>query len=159
MPKVKRRMGQRFLIDTNILVYYYEGLIPAYTVQEIDEILRQSFNISVISKIEFLGWSKYNEEQYQKAVLFIEGANVISLGEEIVTNTIRIRREKSIKLPDAVIAATCLVNDLTLVTRNQKDFKGINGLKIYNPFNTTPQNQIEEDSEDTEQVPQDTKIE
>jgi len=27
-------MGQRFLIDTNILVYYYEGLIPANTVQE-----------------------------------------------------------------------------------------------------------------------------
>ena len=34
--------------------------------------------------------------------------------EEIVTNTIRIRREKGIKLPDAVIAATCLVNYFTL---------------------------------------------
>jgi hypothetical protein len=58
-------MGQGFLIDTNILVYYYEGLIPAYSVQEIDEILRQSFNISVISKIEFLGWSKYSEDTEQ----------------------------------------------------------------------------------------------
>jgi predicted nucleic acid-binding protein len=152
-------MGQRFLIDTNILVYYYEGLIPANTVQEVDEILRQSFNVSIISKIEFLGWSKYDEEQYQKAVLFIEGAVVISLSEEIVSSTIRIRREKSIKLPDAVIAATCLVNDFTLVTRNQKDFKGINGLKIYNPFETTPQNQIEEDSEDTDPTPEDMTIE
>jgi hypothetical protein len=25
-----------------------------------------AINISIISKIEFLGWSKYNEEQYQK---------------------------------------------------------------------------------------------
>jgi predicted nucleic acid-binding protein len=142
-------MGPGFLIDTNILVYYYEGLIPANAVQELDKIFRQSFNISIISKIEFLGWPKYDEEQYQKAVLFIEGANVISLSEEIVTTAIRIRREKSIKLPDAVIAATCRVNNFTLVTRNQKDFSGIDRLKINNPFKTTPPNQLEE-SEDME---------
>jgi len=136
-------MGQGFLIDTNILVYYYEGLIPVDAVQELDEIFRQSFDISIISKIEFLGWPKYDEEQYQKACLFIEGANVISLSEEIVTTAIRIRREKSIKLPDAVIAATCLANNFTLVTRNQKDFKDINRLKIYNPFKTTPPNRSE----------------
>jgi hypothetical protein len=47
----------------------------------------------------------------------------------------------------------------TLVTRNQKDFKGINGLKIYNPFMTTPPNQLEEESEDMVKVPEDTKIE
>jgi hypothetical protein len=63
-------------------------------------------------------------------------------------------------LPDAVIAATCLVNDFTLVTRNQKDFKGINGLELYNPFTTPPlPNQLKEDSEDMGQVPEDTKIE
>jgi hypothetical protein len=62
-------------------------------------------------------------------------------------------------LPDAVIAATCLVNDFTLVTRNQSDFKGINGLKTYNPFKTTPQNHLEEDSEDMDQALEDTKIE
>lgn len=55
MPKVKRRMGPGFLIDTNILVYYYEGLIPIDAVQKVDEIFRQSFNIAIISKIEFLG--------------------------------------------------------------------------------------------------------
>jgi predicted nucleic acid-binding protein len=38
--------------------------------------------------------------------------------------------DTNILVPDAVIAATCLVNDFTLVTRNQKDFKGINGLRI-----------------------------
>lgn len=66
--------------------------------------------------------------------------------------------DTNILVPDAVIAATCLVNDFTLVTRNQKDFKGINGLKLYNPFETTPQNQIEEDSEDTDPAPEDMTI-
>ena len=62
-------MGPGFLIDTNILVYYYEGLIPVNAVQELDEIFRQSFNISIISKIEFLGWPKYDEEQEKKGTV------------------------------------------------------------------------------------------
>jgi len=48
--------------------------------------------------------------------------------------TIDLRRKYKIKLPDAVIAATALYYDLILVTRNEKDFEGIKGLEIYNPF-------------------------
>ncbi|WP_425270981.1 hypothetical protein [Mucilaginibacter endophyticus] len=33
-----------------------------------------------------------------------------------------------------MIAATALVHDLTLVTRNIKDFDKISGLKIVNPW-------------------------
>jgi predicted nucleic acid-binding protein len=127
-------MEQEFLIDTNILIYYYGDLIPVNTVHVIDEIFRKSFNISIIFRIEFLGWHKYNKKQYKTAVLFAKGANVISLSEEIANEAIGLKRKKRIKLPDAVIAATCLVNDLTLVTRNQADFEGIKALKIYNPF-------------------------
>ena len=43
-----------FLIDTNILVYYLDGDIPG-TNTRIDSIFRDSFVVSVISKIEFLG--------------------------------------------------------------------------------------------------------
>jgi predicted nucleic acid-binding protein len=35
---------------------------------------------------------------------------------------------------DTVLAATCLVNDCTLVTRNTKDFERVYDLKILNPF-------------------------
>jgi predicted nucleic acid-binding protein len=38
------------------------------------------------------------------------------------------------KLPDAIIAATALVYDLTLITRNTSDFKNMEGLKVINPF-------------------------
>ena len=127
-------MGPEFLIDTNILVYYFDDQIPTHAALTVDEIFSESFNISIITSIEFLGWHKYDERQYQKAVLFAKGANVISLTEEIANKAIDLRRRKQIKLPDAVIAATCLVNHFTLVTRNQDDFKGIEGLELYNPF-------------------------
>lgn len=127
-------MGQRFLIDTNILVYYFDDQIPEQVDQHVDAIFCQSFNISIISKIEYLGWQKYTEEEYKRAVEFLAGAHILSLNETIFNKTIQLRRQKRMKLPDAVIAATCLINDLTLVTRNEEDFKSIDGLTIYNPF-------------------------
>jgi predicted nucleic acid-binding protein len=37
-------------------------------------------------------------------------------------------------LADAIIAATALVHQLPLVTRNVDDFKHVAGLEIVNPF-------------------------
>jgi predicted nucleic acid-binding protein len=38
------------------------------------------------------------------------------------------------KLGDALIAATALLHDLPLVTRNEEDFKHVAGLRVLNPF-------------------------
>jgi predicted nucleic acid-binding protein len=36
---------------------------------------------------------------------------------------------------DAIIAATAIVNKLTIITRNIKDFEKIEGLEVINPYN------------------------
>lgn len=46
----------------------------------------------------------------------------------------RNRQGRPIIVEDAQIAAIALVADLTLVTRNTKDFSGIKGLKLINPW-------------------------
>lgn len=125
---------KEYLLDTNILIYYFADTIPKKEVSKIEEIFRTSFNISIITKIEFLGWRKHTEEGFEKAREFISFANVIPLTDEIANLTIDKRRESKIKLPDAVIAATTLHNNLILVTKNDKDFNGIKSLEIYNPF-------------------------
>lgn len=127
-------MGKRFLIDTNILIYFFDNLIPREAENVISKIFCYSFNISVISKIEFLSWHKFNETQLKKAEGFINGAQVFGLAENIVRNAIALKRRKRIRLPDAIIAATCITNDYTLVTRNAQDFKGVENIRIYNPF-------------------------
>ena len=59
---------------------------------------------------------------------------MINLEEPIIIKGIEIRKQHQLKLPDAIIAATALVFDLILLTRNIDDFKRISTLKIANPW-------------------------
>ena len=45
----------------------------------------------------------------------------------------RLRRQHRLATPDALIAATALLHDLVLVTRNAKHFAGIEGLRVRQP--------------------------
>jgi predicted nucleic acid-binding protein len=66
-------------------------------------------------------------------IQFTKNAFVIALNDVIATETINLRKKHKIKLPDAVIAATAIVLNLTSVTSNVDDFKNIDGLNILNP--------------------------
>ena len=101
---------------------------------KVSMLLRESFQISVISKMEFLGFP-FNLQERQKAVQFMECAMIRSLNDEIVQRVIEIRQVNRIKLPDAIIAATALQNSAILVTRNTKDFKTL-ALETHNPFDS-----------------------
>lgn len=50
------------------------------------------------------------------------------------SNIVIIRKSAKVKLAEAIIAATYIVHDFTLLTRNVVDFNQIKGLKIENPF-------------------------
>ncbi|WP_297062285.1 type II toxin-antitoxin system VapC family toxin [Thermococcus sp.] len=113
---------------TQTFIYYLADAIPEEELPRVEEILRKSFNVSIITKIEFLGWRGHTPEGFEKSKEFISFAHVIPLTDEIADIAIELRRKVSIKLPDAVIAATALLHNLTLVTRNVKDFEKVEGL-------------------------------
>ena len=56
------------------------------------------------------------------------------LGRQEAEVTIDLRSHSSIRLGDAIIAATALTNGLPLMTRNISDFNQINQLQLINPF-------------------------
>ena len=123
-----------YLLDTNILIYYNSDVIPEMELQKIEAVLEDSFNISIITKMEYLGWRELSDVQFAEATEFLNNATIINLDETIVEETIKLKRERKIKLPDAIIAATCIAKNLTLVTSNIGDFKKIANLSIYDPF-------------------------
>lgn len=125
---------KNYLLDTNIIIYYWKEEIPGKENDKIEHILKTSFNISIITKIELLGWKKHTAQGFMKAKDFLGSASVIPLDNSLAEATIDIRRIYNIKLAGAVIAATALLNDLVLVTRNERDFESLDNLEIYNPF-------------------------
>ena len=64
---------------------------------------------------------------------FLNLANRLELTEDVVQQTIMLRKIVKINLPDAIIAATAMVYNLVLISRNPKDFENIKGLKLINP--------------------------
>lgn len=120
-----------YLLDTDFIINYLKGIFQGDARQFTDSIINKTTFISVITRIELLG-VKSNDEDTLLINDFISESIVFPLTENIIQQTISLRKTKKVKLPDAIIAATALVNNLQLLTHNIKDFKNISGLKIIN---------------------------
>ena len=119
---------KNYLIDTNVAIYYFGLLLSKDSELFLESLFKDKYFISVINRIELLGFDKLNPDQYKALELFVNNATVIDLDESIVLETINIRRAHKTKTPDAIIAATCIVKNCTLITNNRKDFESIEGL-------------------------------
>jgi len=129
-------MGITHLWDTNIVIYYLQQQFPPATERFIDNLLTTSLPaISVITEIELLCWKTDNESDIILLKNFIHDALVIELEAPVKLKTAEIRRSTRLKLPDAIIAATAMVTNLTLLTRNSQDFEAVVNLNLINPWN------------------------
>ena len=119
-----------FLIDTNVIIYSTQGVL------DLDDFVKNEDDlyISSITYMEALGFPFQDKNEEKKVTKLCETFERIFLTKEIEKQTILIRKSNKIKLPDAIIAATAMVLNLTLVTYNIDDFKNIQGLKILNPY-------------------------
>jgi predicted nucleic acid-binding protein len=120
-----------FLLDTNIVIYLSQGKLRTSDFAKNGGELY----ISSMTYIEALGFAFPSQDAEKEVAEICEDLDRFFLTREIEKQTINIRKSKKIKLPDAVIAATAIVHNLTLVTANSDDFKNIPELKILNPLN------------------------
>lgn len=127
-------MGTKFLIDTNVVVEFLSGSFPNSGSLWIQNIIDQNLHqLSVINQIELLS---YNGPPAEMQILeeFIHSAIVLPLSDDVVQKTIELRKSRKIKLPDAIIAATAIVYQFDLISRNTADFKSITGLNTIDPY-------------------------
>lgn len=124
-------MGKKYLIDTNSVIDYLDNKLTEKANELIDGI---DSKISVITRMELLAWSGASKEQTVILDEFINASDVFALEEPIILKAIDIRKTHKTKLPDAIIAATALVNKLTIITRNTKDFDKVGSLEVLNPY-------------------------
>lgn len=120
------------MIDTNAIIDYLGEKLPPSGMGFMNDIVNAVPNLSVITKIEILGFNAPNEH-HELLNSFMEDSNIFSLTENIVDRTIAVRKNHKTKLPDAIIAATALENNFKLISRNTSDFKNIQDLQIIDP--------------------------
>jgi len=127
-------MEMNYLIDSNVVIDYLAGKFPKLGKEFMNTVVNDIPVISVITKIEILGFTSTTEAESLLRE-FIEASHLIVLSDTIIDKTIELRKTTKIKLPDAIIAATCLVSNLILITHNIQDFKNIPYLEIIDPYN------------------------
>ena len=127
-------MGKKYLIDTNIIRKYLDEELSEAGLELIDSIL-DSFesSVSVITRIELLGFTHSRNELSRFIEQFIGYSFEYHLTEPIIQKTIELKKSIKIKLPDAVIAATALCHDLILLSDNDSDFGKVPHLRYINP--------------------------
>jgi toxin FitB len=119
------------LLDTNIIIYLHNNKLG----EKAKDILQNSSLCTCnIIIAEVLGFRNIDVEdaKYFK-VLFVSMKNFI-FDKEVTEKVIELRRNHNIKLPDAIIAATVLVNNLEFWTHNTNDFKNLPELRLFDPF-------------------------
>lgn len=123
-------MGKKYLIDSNVIIEYLGQSFPSEVNKKLTSIIDKEFNISFINRIEVLGFASADQNEED----FIETSSIYYVDDEIINQTVRLRKDHKIKVPDAIVAATAIVYELVLLTRNTADFKNIKQLKVENPW-------------------------
>ena len=122
------------LIDTNVLIHALSGNAQASILSRIDDAIADQARYSVVTRMELLGWNGHTADSRRETEALLAQLMEINLTPAIVALVIDIRSSITIKLPDAIIAASALAENLPLMTCNTGDFKRIAGLVVIDPF-------------------------
>ncbi|MFP4313511.1 MAG: PIN domain-containing protein [Alphaproteobacteria bacterium] len=116
------------VFDTNILIDFShqhpeaQKTLSAYSMRL----------ISIVTWVEFLTGIPDMQENISRAFLQ-DMFDIIYPEQRIYEQTLAIRRARRLKLPDAMIYATSLIEGVPLITRNTKDFdESMDG--VYIPY-------------------------
>jgi len=113
----------RILVDSDVLVDHLRG--HRRFVRGNDDL-----HVSAITRAELFAGLGTEERRIHR---LLEPMVDLPVDAAVAERAGRIRRGTSVLLPDALIAATALQHRLTLLTRNVRDFQGINGLRLRSP--------------------------
>ena len=112
--------GVKCLLDTNVVIGLLKQHAAAIELTEAHQLDTGQVVISQITRMELLGFPGLPEEEKLQIQGFLQGCRVLLIDEAIEQQAIQLRRKGNCKLPDAIIAATAQVHQLTLLTLDQR---------------------------------------
>jgi predicted nucleic acid-binding protein len=135
-----------YLLDTNVVSELSKKIPNPDVVACINALPEDGIYISVVILGEIIkGIEKTSDAskkeqltKWYKTVRTLFDGKIIDINEGIITAWGKLAGSVSRTLPvfDSLIAATCIHNNFTLLTRNEKDFEDIPNIAIQNPWKT-----------------------
>jgi predicted nucleic acid-binding protein len=126
-------VAKKYLIDTSAVIKYLNQTFSKQAIQFIDSVIDEQCCISFISEIELQAWNLAVEADLEIYRQFVAASEIIGISKSVIEKTIEVRRSHKLKIADAIIAATVIMNDMTLIADNDKDFLKVEGLLHLNP--------------------------
>lgn len=102
-----------FLLDTNIVIYLQKGVL-------LKPLPVANYAISVITEMELRSYPAITVIQEQWLKRLVNDVQVIGLTDSIKEQTIKLRKERLLKLPDAMVCATAMIERAVLLTNDKK---------------------------------------
>ena len=124
----------RWLLDTKLLIDAFAG--RSDSVRAITSARTASLEwigYSSITRLEVLRFPGLNGADEIGLRNLLAQLSEAPIDDAVIERAIKIRKSVRMKIPDAVVAATALVYEANLVTRNTGDFKNIPGVSLLNP--------------------------
>ena len=124
----------RWLLDTKLLIDAFAG--RSDSVRAITSARTASLEwigYSSITRLEVLRFPGLNGADEIGLRNLLAQLSEAPIDDAVIERAIEIRKSVRMKIPDAVVAATALVYEANLVTRNTGDFKNIPGVSLLNP--------------------------
>ena len=118
------------LIDSNIAIYASQSQHIALRLF-LDSVSR---SVSIVSYVEALGYHRLTVDAENYITDFFRGSIILPLTDAVANQAIALRQQRRMGLGDAIIAATAIVHNLTLVTHNTEDFRWIANLELLDPL-------------------------
>jgi toxin FitB len=113
----------RLLLDSDVLVDHLRGHRRVQASSD-------ELHVSAISRAELFAGRGTEERRIRR---LLAPMTELPVDTAVAERAGRLKRSSTLRLPDALIAATALEHRLMLVTRNTRDFEGIRGLKVRHP--------------------------
>ena len=102
------------LLDTNIIIYLSKRELSSQEVFFKED----EYAVSLVTYMEVLGFKFQNSEEERFVKKLLSYFTILSIEKEIADQTVELRKKYKIKLPDAIICATAIVNDAILITND-----------------------------------------
>lgn len=112
--------SNKYLLDTCFIIRWNDEQPDALQMIAQHNLRPEQCYYSDVSYVELFSWKNISPQIEQDLKYLLDGIPRLPIDNQVLDTTIWLRRQFSIKLPDALILATAKVHKLNLLTLDDK---------------------------------------